>query len=58
MLAPVVRIALRYGVGLIAGMHVGDMLAGDPDIVLIVAAGVGAATEAVYALAKRRGWAT
>jgi hypothetical protein len=58
MIAPVVRIVLRYGVGAVLGMEVGSLLAGDPDVVLLVAAGVGAATEAAYVFAKKKGWAT
>jgi hypothetical protein len=58
MTAPIARIVLRYGVGLVAGMQVGNALAGDADIVLIVAAVIGAATEGAYALAKRKGWTT
>lgn len=58
MIAPIIRIVLRYGVGLVFGMEVGSLLAGDPDVVLLVAAGVGVATEAVYAYAKKKGWAT
>lgn len=58
MIAPIIRIVLRYGVGAILGLHVGDMLAGDPDIVMMIAAAVGAATEAGYGLAKKKGWAT
>lgn len=52
----IARIILRYGVGLVAGMHAGEALAGDPDVVLIVAAGVGVGIEAVYTYAKRKGW--
>ena len=58
MIAPVIRIVLRYGVGAVLGMEVGSLLAGDPDVVLLIAAGVGAATEAAYAFAKKKGWAT
>lgn len=58
MLAPIVRIILRYGVGVVFGMEVGSLLAGDPDVVLLVAAGIGAGTELVYSYAKKRGWAT
>lgn len=58
MIAPIIRIVLRYGVGLVLGMEVGSLLAGDPDVVLLVATGVGVATEAVYAYAKKKGWAT
>ena len=58
MTAPIIRIILRYGVGAILGAEVGGLLAGDPDVVLFIAAGVGAATETAYAFAKRRGWTT
>lgn len=50
------RIVLRYGVGLTVGMQAGEALAGDPDIVLFVAAGIGAATEFAYRVAKKKGW--
>jgi hypothetical protein len=52
----IARILVRYGVGLTVGMNAGNALAGDPDIILIVAAAVGCATEAAYAYAKRKGW--
>ena len=58
MIAPIVRILLRYGVGAVFGMEIGSLLAGDPDVVLLVATGVGVATEAVYAYVKKKGWAT
>ena len=58
MTAPITRIILRYGVGLVFGMEIGSLLAGDPDVVLLVAAGVGVATETVYTYAKKKGWAT
>ena len=56
--APIARIALRYIVGAVIGAAQGDMLAGDPDVVSVVALGVGFAVEAAYAYAKRNGWAT
>lgn len=58
MTAPIARILLRYGVGLVFGMEIGSLLAGDPDMVLVVAAGIGMATETAYAYAKKKGWAT
>ena len=62
MWQPFARIVLRYGVGLIAGWTVGDALAGDPDMVDTVAAGVAlaaaAGTEWWYRTAKKRGGAT
>lgn len=56
--APLARIVLRYAVGAVVGMDSGRLLAGDPDVVTMVALAVGAAVEAIYAIAKRRGWAT
>lgn len=58
MYGPIARIILRYGVGALAGYAVGNQLAGDPDIVLIVAGGIGAAIEGLYVIARRKGWAT
>jgi hypothetical protein len=58
MAAVTSRIILRYGVGLLAGLAYSNQLAADPDIVMALAALVGVATEAAYALAKRRGWTT
>lgn len=52
----IARIVLRYGVGLTVGMQAGEALAGDPDIVLFVAAGIGAGVEFTYRLAKKKGW--
>ena len=49
---------LRYGVGAVFGMELGNLLAGDPDVVLVLATGIGVATEVVYAYAKKKGWAT
>lgn len=56
--APMARIVLRYIIGAIVGMDAGSTLAGDPDLVTIVALGIGAVVEVLYAFAKRRGWAT
>lgn len=56
--APLARIILRYFVGAVVGTQFGDMLAGDPDVVLYVALGISAAVEIGYTMAKRRGWAT
>jgi hypothetical protein len=58
MYAPIARILIRYGAGLLIGLDSASILAGDPDIVSLVAAGLAIGTEALYALAKRRGWAT
>jgi hypothetical protein len=56
--APIARIVLRYIIGGIIGAAQGDMLAADPDVVTVVALGIGAAVEVAYAVAKRKGWAT
>lgn len=56
--APIARIILRYVIGAVIGLSQGDMLAADPDIVMIVALAIGAGVEVAYALARRRGWAT
>jgi hypothetical protein len=56
--APIARIILRYIVGAVVGAAQGDMLAGDPDVVAMVALSTGAAVEAAYVLAKRKGWST
>ena len=54
--APLARILLRYGVGLVLGWEAGDILAGDPDIVVYVAMAIGASVEMLYGIAKRKGW--
>jgi hypothetical protein len=54
-IAPVVRIVLRYGVGLVFGAELANTIAGDPDLVLLLATAVGIATEAAYAYAKKKG---
>jgi hypothetical protein len=55
---PIARIILRYGVGAAVGAAQGNMLAGDPDVVTMVALGIGALVEVGYAIAKRQGGAT
>jgi hypothetical protein len=57
-LFPIARIILRYIVGAVIGMESGALLAGDPDVVLYVALGLGLLVEVLYGVAKRRGWAT
>lgn len=58
--APLARIVLRYLVGaaIMGSSQIGEELAADPDVVMLVAAGIGAAVEAGYVLAKKRGWST
>lgn len=54
------RIILRYGAGALLGAGVGSQLAADPDLVLVVGTGASlvaaAAAEALYSLAKKKGW--
>jgi hypothetical protein len=56
--APYARVFIRYIVGIVIGMDAGASLAGDPDVVTLVALAIGAAVEAAYAYAKRNGGAT
>jgi hypothetical protein len=56
--APIARIVIRYAVGAIIGMDAGATLAGEPDVVTVAALAIGAAVEGLYAIAKRKGWAT
>ena len=53
--APIIRIVLRYGAGAVVGLAQGEMLAGDPDVVSMLAVAVGGIVEAAYAWAKKRG---
>ena len=59
----IARIALRYlsGALMTAGLldaDLADTVALDPDLLMLVGAGLAAATEGVYAAAKKMGWAT
>ncbi len=58
--APIARIVLRYVIGaaFMGSDEIGAQLSADPDLVMAVAVAVGAAVEAAYAFAKRKGWAT
>lgn len=57
-LTPFVRLLLRYGAGVILGLEAGDILAGDPDVVLAVAMAMSIIAERAYAIAKRKGLPT
>ena len=57
-LGPVIRIALRYGVGYLAGSEVGAALAADPEVVLVLSVVAGACIEVAYTFAVKKGWAT
>ena len=56
--APLARIVLRYGIGYLAGSGAGEALALDADAVNMLALAMAAAVEGLYAVAKRKGWAT
>ena len=55
---PWARIFLRYGIGYFAGSGAGEALSLNPDAQVVVSLIMGAAVEAIYAFAKRKGWAT
>lgn len=59
-IAPIIRIVLRYAIGavFVGAGPLGEQLAADPDVVMLLAAGVGALVELFYVLAKRKGGAT
>lgn len=56
--APWARIILRYLVGatFMGSESIGAQLSANPDLVMIVAAGIGLAVEAFYVAARRYGW--
>lgn len=58
--APIVRIVLRYaaGAGIMGSATLGEQMAADPDLVMALSLALGAAVEAGYVFAKRKGWAT
>ena len=55
--SPLARIALRYGIGYLAGSKAGEALAMDPDAVLMLSLALGALVEWAYARAKKTGGA-
>lgn len=61
MMAPLARIIARYLAGALVAYGLlapQDAAALHPDLVAAVGAGLAALVEAVYAVAKRKGWAT
>lgn len=56
-MSPIARIALRYGIGYLAGSGIGDAMAMDADAVLALSLALGAAVEWAYARAKKQGGA-
>ena len=55
--APIARIVVRYAVGGVIGFDAADIIAGDPEVMSMIAIAIGAATEGLYALAVKNGWA-
>ncbi|MBQ2263275.1 MAG: hypothetical protein II336_18175 [Loktanella sp.] len=55
IIAPIARSLARYAAGLIAGYGIAVP---EAELAILIAALIAAGTEAVYALAKRKGWAT
>ena len=55
---PIARNVVRYGAGALIGTDAANIMAGNPDLVSLVALGIGLAVEAFYGFAKRKGWAT
>jgi preprotein translocase subunit Sec61beta len=63
ILAPIARILLRYLAGGLVAFGIiapedAQIIHTDPEIVMAVGLALGAIVEGVYALAKRKGWAT
>lgn len=61
VIAPAARILARYVSGLLVGYGVfssGDAELIQPDLALLIAGALSAVVEGVYAMAKRKGWAT
>ena len=61
MTGTIARIMARYIAGLMVSygiMAQGDVAALMPDLVLLIGAFLGLATETFYGVAKRKGWTT
>lgn len=52
------RLLLRYVAGGLFGADIANILAGDPEVISLIALGLAAGVEAMYAYAKRKGWET
>lgn len=63
MIHAISRIIARYISGALVAYGIlnhseAEYLAVHPDVILLIGAAIGAATEAVYVMAKKRGWVT
>jgi hypothetical protein len=56
--APIARIILRYCTAAVFGLAQGEVLAGDPDVVSVLALALAASVEGAYAWAKKTGGTT
>lgn len=61
--APLARILIRYGTGLLAayGMlseEAAGVISADPDLILVAAVGLAVLNEVFYLVARRKGWST
>lgn len=58
--APYIRIALRYlvGAGIMGSAELGEVLAQDPDLIVVISGLIGVGVEIYYARAKKSGGAT
>lgn len=57
---PVSRIIARYVIGymLLGSTDIGSYIGQDPDVIMLIASGLGVICESSYILARRWGWAT
>ena len=63
MISVIARIVLRYAAAALVTMglldsEIGYQIGADPDLLVLVGAGVALAVEMAYAAAKKLGWAT
>jgi hypothetical protein len=58
MIAPIIRIVLRYIVGglMMGSITMGEQFAADPDIVITLSAVVSLAVEGFWIASRRLGW--
>jgi hypothetical protein len=58
MIAPIIRILLRYVVGglMMGSIAMGEQFAADPDIVITLSAVVGLAVEGFWIASRKLGW--